>query len=97
MVWQKGQSGNPGGRPKRTASELDLIEKAQALAPEALDVIREIMTEGDTQRVRLSAAIALLERAYGAAKVASQPTEEDHDPPTAIPVTRVDSSIPEPG
>lgn len=61
----KGQVLNPGGRPKKTAQELDLIAACRAKTPEALDVIVSIMMTSDKDAVRLSAAQAIIERGYG--------------------------------
>jgi hypothetical protein len=63
----KGQTGNPGGRPKKTPEELDLIAACKAKAPEALDVIMHIMKNGENEKNQLSAAIAIIERGYGKA------------------------------
>lgn len=71
MPFQKGKSGNPGGRKKRTADEFDLIAAARRKAPDALAVMEKIMLTGDSDRVRLSAAVAIVERAYGPAAAAA--------------------------
>lgn len=44
----KGVSGNPGGRPKRTAEELDLIAACKDRTPAALAVIESIMMDSIT-------------------------------------------------
>lgn len=61
----KGQVLNPGGRPKKTPQELDLIAACKAKTPQALDVIIEIMEHGEREQVRLAAAMSIIERAYG--------------------------------
>lgn len=61
----KGQVLNPGGRPKKTPEELDLIAACKAKTPEALDVIVNIMMTSDKDAVRLSAAQSIIERGYG--------------------------------
>lgn len=63
----KGQVLNPGGRPKKTPEELDLIAACKAKTPEALDVIVNIMMNSDKDAVRLSAAQSIIERGYGKA------------------------------
>jgi hypothetical protein len=63
-----GQSGNPGGRPKRTEEELDLIAACKDRSPAALAVIESIMLEGENERNKLSAAMAIIERGYGKPK-----------------------------
>lgn len=94
MPFAKGKSGNPGGRKKRTPQEFDLIKACRAKAPEALQVMVTLMQHGENDRVRLSAAIAVIERAYGT--VVAQPPGEDEKPPVAVPVTVRDASTPEP-
>ena len=63
----KGTTGNPGGRPKRTKQELDLIAACKAKTPHALAVIESIMMDGQSDKARLTAAIAIIERGYGKA------------------------------
>jgi hypothetical protein len=62
-----GKSGNPSGRPKRTEDELDLIAACKDKTPAALAVIESIMAGGQSERTRLAAAIAIIERAHGKA------------------------------
>lgn len=64
-AFRKGVSGNPGGRPKRTQEELDLIAACKEKTHRALAVIEDIMERGDSDKVRLSAALAIIERAWG--------------------------------
>jgi hypothetical protein len=63
--FQKGQTGNAGGRTKKTAEELDLIAACKTKASEALEVIYRIMLNADDDRLKLSAALAIIERGYG--------------------------------
>jgi hypothetical protein len=61
--FRPGQSGNPGGRPKVLAEVRDL---ARASTLEALETIRHLMAdEKIPPAIRLSAAEALLDRAWG--------------------------------
>lgn len=60
-----GKSGNPSGRPKRTPEELDLIAACKKKAPEALCVINRLMVESENDRLRMDAALAIIERGYG--------------------------------
>ena len=59
--FQKGKSGNPGGRPKAAHS---IHELACKHAPEAIKTLADIAKRG-TPGARVSAAIALLDRGYG--------------------------------
>ena len=61
--FQPGRSGNPGGRPRATHSIQELARKH---APEAIQTLADIAKKG-TPGARVSAAIALLDRAYGKA------------------------------
>jgi len=65
--FKKGRSGNPGGRPKRTPEEIDLIEACKQKTPEALAVIESLMHEGSNERVQLAAAAFIIERGWGKA------------------------------
>lgn len=67
-AFKKGVSGNPGGRPKKTAEELDLIAACKDRTPAALAVIESIMIEGENERNRLAAAQAIIERGHGKPK-----------------------------
>jgi hypothetical protein len=60
-----GKSGNPRGRPKQTPQELDLIAACKEKTPDALNVILDIMQNGEKEQTRLSAAQSIIERAYG--------------------------------
>jgi hypothetical protein len=59
--WAKGQSGNPGGRPKVLAELRDL---ARRHAPAA---IKELALEAESEAVRVAAIREILDRGYGKA------------------------------
>ena len=61
-----GQSGNPGGRPK---DEHRVAELARSYTVEAIDTLVELMRDGKDERVRGTAAQALLDRGWGKAKL----------------------------
>ncbi|XDZ71158.1 DUF5681 domain-containing protein [Alphaproteobacteria bacterium LSUCC0744] len=61
-----GQSGNPGGRPK---DEYRVAELARSYTVEAIETLVELMRHGKDERVRGTAAQALLDRGWGKAKV----------------------------
>ena len=62
-----GQSGNPGGRPK---DEHRVGELARSYTLEAIETLVDLMRHGRDERVRGTAAQALLDRGWGKAKVA---------------------------
>ena len=63
MPFEKGQSGNPGGRPKVVA---EVRELARAHTGEAVQTLVSIMTNTKAApAARVSAANALLDRGYG--------------------------------
>jgi hypothetical protein len=61
-----GQSGNPGGRPKE---EYRVAELARSYTVEAIDTLVELMRDGKDERIRGTAAQALLDLGWGKAKV----------------------------
>ncbi len=61
-----GQSGNPGGRPK---DEHRVAELARSYTVEAIDTLVELMRDSKDERLRGTAAQALLDRGWGKAKV----------------------------
>ena len=88
--FQKGQSGSPGGRAKKTEAEVTLEQMCREKTPEALAIILEIMTEGDGHKVKLSAAQYVIDRGWG--KAAQSLTLEGGTKPiqTALEVRFVD-------
>ena len=62
----KGFSGNPGGcsRDEQTVAEL-----ARSYTREAIETLVELMRRGNDERVRVTAAQALLDRGWGKPKV----------------------------
>ena len=60
----KGFSGNPGGRPR---DEQKVAELARSYTKEAIETLVELMRMGNDERVRGTAAQALLERVWAKA------------------------------
>ena len=62
----KGHSGNAGGRPR---DEFKVAELARSYTAEAIDTLVDLMRNGKDDRVRGTAAQALLERGWGKPRV----------------------------
>ena len=63
--FKKGQSGNPGGRPKVVA---EIRQLARERGPEAIAALVKVMTKGKSEAARVAAATALLDRGWGRPK-----------------------------
>jgi HEAT repeat protein len=61
MPFVKGQSGNPGGRPKALQ---DIVQLCKEKSPEAIKRIISLV-KSDDERVALAAAQTLLDRGFG--------------------------------
>ena len=62
----KGQSGNPGGRPR---DEQKVAELARSHSREAIETLAELMRTSNDERVRGTAMQTLLDRGWGKPKV----------------------------
>lgn len=84
MPFVKGQSGNPGGRPK---SEKEVIELAREASPRAIGRLIELV-EAEDARTAIAAANSVLDRAYGKP---TQPLANDVDNPLVPEAPSVDA------
>ena len=65
-TFQKGVSGNPSGRPKRTPAEQQAIDRMKEITPEAVEVVYGILkADNTTVYAKLQAAELILNRAMG--------------------------------
>lgn len=65
--FQKGKSGNPGGRAGKSEEQKTLEAMCREKTPQALATILEIMEDGDSHKVKLSAAQYVIDRGWGRA------------------------------
>lgn len=76
MPFKKGQSGNPGGRPKEAPEVKELARSHTARAIERL----AYWLDSDNAKASVAAALALLDRAWGRPTQAVEMTGKDGGP-----------------
>lgn len=64
MPFKKGQSGNPGGRPKKGPADAEIEALAQKLSPEALETLAKWM-RSDNAKASVGASLAIINRGHG--------------------------------
>jgi hypothetical protein len=80
-MFVKGQSGNPGGRPKSNVVAMARLHTAEA--------IEALVNALGNPKERVPAAIALLDRGWGKALQQVQALDENGEPMAAVPAMRV--------
>lgn len=81
--FEKGKSGNPGGRPKMDTVVREALDLARNAAPRAIGRVVELVDSKD-ERVALAAANTIIDRVYGKP---TQPLGNDPDNPLTTPDT----------
>lgn len=78
MPWVKGQSGNPGGRPRIVQAQR---RKAQNVADEMLDILIAVARNSEKGSERSGAAVKVLQIAGVPFAAAGDPTGADEPSP----------------
>jgi len=68
VTWEKGQSGNPGGRRKKDPEVRTAEELAREATPLAIKTLIDIAENGDTSAAKVAASNSLLARGWGSPK-----------------------------
>lgn len=85
--FQKGQSGNPGGRPKAVQ---EVRELARSHCPGAIAELARLAVKAKSEAARIAAIRELLDRGYGKA---TQPIEGEFNGPPIVVITEDDLKL----
>lgn len=77
MAFKPGESGNPGGRPKKDTTIVDL---ARAASPQAIAKIIELANNSSDPKIQIQACREILDRGYGKAAQAVELSGSDGEP-----------------
>ena len=80
MPFEKGKSGNPGGRPKEVA---EVRELAKNHGPAAIQRLVTLMSS-DNERTAVAACEAILNRGYGRPAQSVTVAGEENGPPVQL-------------
>lgn len=79
--FEKGTSGNPSGRPKRSETETEMIEQICSLAPQAITTLKGLMESDFTSdSVRLKCCELIMQRVCGRIMSADELREYEAPP-----------------